>query len=83
MPKRALIRVVRSPDGQVSIDPKGKSSGRGAYLCPRPECFGTPRARPAVARALEVEVSVEQWAALDGDLRRLAAERGVGAVPPA
>ncbi|MDR2665263.1 MAG: YlxR family protein, partial [Oscillospiraceae bacterium] len=32
-PKRELIRVVRSPEGVVSLDPKGKSPGRGAYLC--------------------------------------------------
>lgn len=38
-PKKELIRVVRSPDGDVSIDPTGRKNGRGAYLDPRPECL--------------------------------------------
>lgn len=38
-PKHELIRVVRDPDLNVSIDFKGKKSGRGVYLCPSPECF--------------------------------------------
>ena len=37
--KRELIRVVRSPEGQVSLDFGGKMNGRGAYLCPDPECL--------------------------------------------
>lgn len=38
-PKKELIRVVRSPEGEVSIDPTGKQNGRGAYIDPRPECL--------------------------------------------
>ncbi len=38
-PKQELIRVVRDPDGNVSIDFKGKKSGRGAYICPSVDCF--------------------------------------------
>ena len=34
-PKRELIRVVRSPEGEISLDFKGKASGRGAYVCPK------------------------------------------------
>ncbi|MBE6606438.1 MAG: YlxR family protein [Ruminococcaceae bacterium] len=37
--KQELIRVVRDPDGNVSIDFKGKKSGRGAYICPSVDCF--------------------------------------------
>ena len=37
--KRELIRVVRDPDGVVSVDFKGKKSGRGAYICPSVSCF--------------------------------------------
>ena len=38
-PKRELIRIVRSPDGEVAVDPTGKKSGRGAYICPRIVCL--------------------------------------------
>ena len=38
-PKGKLLRIVRSPAGEISIDPTGKAAGRGAYLCPRWECF--------------------------------------------
>jgi predicted RNA-binding protein YlxR (DUF448 family) len=37
-PKRELIRVVRTPAGEVRVDPTGKVSGRGAYICPTAEC---------------------------------------------
>ena len=38
-PKRELIRVVRSPEGAISLDFKGKASGRGAYVCPEMACL--------------------------------------------
>ena len=37
--KRMLIRIVRSPDGDYAVDSTGKKNGRGAYLCPSPECL--------------------------------------------
>jgi predicted RNA-binding protein YlxR (DUF448 family) len=48
-PKRELIRVVRSPEGEISLDFKGKLSGRGAYICPDPQCLE----KAVKARALE------------------------------
>ena len=41
--KKALIRVVRSPEGTISLDFKGKLPGRGAYVCPNPECLKKAR----------------------------------------
>ncbi|MHB0875059.1 MAG: RNase P modulator RnpM [Anaerolineae bacterium] len=76
LPKRSLIRVVRSPEGRVSIDGRGKAAGRGAYVCPRAECFSSARARASLCRALEIDISVEDWAALSPDLLKLAQERG-------
>lgn len=38
-PKKELIRVVRTPQGEVDLDPTGKKPGRGAYLCPRADCL--------------------------------------------
>jgi len=48
-PKRELIRVVRSPEGEISLDFKGKANGRGAYVCPNGGCL----AKAVKARALE------------------------------
>ena len=41
-PKKELIRVVRSPEGQISLDFKGKASGRGAYICHDSQCLKKP-----------------------------------------
>ena len=38
-PKKEMIRIVRSPEGEFSVDRTGKKSGRGAYLCEKRECF--------------------------------------------
>lgn len=55
-PKKGLIRVVRKPDGSVSIDPTGKAPGRGAYLCASMECLREAKKRKALFRCLKVEI---------------------------
>ena len=51
-PKKTLIRIVRSPDGIVTIDRTGKKPGRGAYLCLDMECIEKARKKNSLARAL-------------------------------
>lgn len=55
--KRALVRVVRTPEGAVQVDPTGKRNGRGAYLHSSRACWDTALARKALQRALKVEIS--------------------------
>lgn len=55
-PKRALVRVVRTPEGSVVVDPTGKRSGRGAYLCPSLDCLRLAERRGSLARALATSV---------------------------
>ena len=55
-PTPDLIRVVRAPDGAISLDARGKAAGRGAYLCGRPECLKKARKSRAIERALSVTV---------------------------
>lgn len=74
------MRLVRTPEGTVVLDPRGKASGRGAYLCGRVECFTAKRAREAVARALKVSLGEDEWSALTDDLRQLASERSSSTV---
>jgi len=57
MPKKELIRVVRTPDEEVLIDLTGKKSGRGAYLCGKVSCFTLAKKSKALDRALKQSVS--------------------------
>ncbi|MBQ8620859.1 MAG: YlxR family protein [Oscillospiraceae bacterium] len=57
--KRELIRVVRQPDGAVRLDFSGKLNGRGAYLCPDPECLKKAIRSKALDRSLEVQIPQE------------------------
>ena len=64
-PKRALIRIVRSASGQVAIDPTGKASGRGAYLCPRRNCWQTGLRKDVLVRALKTVLAPQDRVALE------------------
>ena len=66
--KRELIRVVRSPEGGISLDFKGKKPGRGAYLCPDLECLKRARKSRALERALEVSIPAEVYDAMEAEL---------------
>ncbi len=67
-PKRELVRIVRSPEGVVSVDQKGKAPGRGMYICPDPECLRKAVRAKAIQRSLDVEVSPELMEALAAEL---------------
>jgi len=55
-PKRELIRAVRSPEGEVSLDSTGKKPGRGAYVCRNAECLKRAVKSKALSRAFGVEI---------------------------
>lgn len=63
-PKRELIRVVRSPEGEISLDFKGKKPGRGAYLCPDPACLNRAKKSKGLERALDTAIPEEVYAGL-------------------
>ena len=67
--KRDLIRVVRSPEGELSLDFRGKKPGRGAYLCPSPDCLAQARKKRAVERALSSPMPPEVWDALEAQMK--------------
>jgi predicted RNA-binding protein YlxR (DUF448 family) len=54
--KRALVRVVRTPEGDVHVDPSGKANGRGAYVCLAPGCFDSAVAKRRFDGALRVNL---------------------------
>jgi predicted RNA-binding protein YlxR (DUF448 family) len=57
--KRELIRVVRTPDGTVAVDPTGKRSGRGAYICPQEDCLVKAVKARRLERALRTSIAPE------------------------
>ena len=67
-PKKELIRVVRSPEGEVSLDFHGKKNGRGAYVCPNMECLKKAIRSKALDRSLEVSIPEEIYAQLEREM---------------
>lgn len=68
-PKGELIRVVRSPEGDISLDFRGKKPGRGAYLCPDPNCLARARKGSAIERAFSAQVDPEVYQALEEQMK--------------
>ena len=66
--KRDLIRVVRTPEGEVSLDFGGKMNGRGAYLCPDPACLKKAIRSKALDRSLEVAIPQEVYDRLEKEM---------------
>jgi uncharacterized protein len=64
-PKRQLIRVVRTPDGEVQLDVIGKKAGRGAYICGEVTCFQLARKQKSFDRALKQSVHQDVYAQLE------------------
>ena len=72
--KRELIRIVRTPEGETLIDPTGKKSGRGAYVCRSPECLKRAIKQKQLERQLQVSLTNEVNEALMAEMNRLASE---------
>ena len=66
--KRAMIRVVRTPQGNVTLDFSGKLNGRGAYICPNPDCLKKALRSKALDRSLEVTIPEEVYARLEKEM---------------
>lgn len=71
LPKKELLRIVRTPEGTVKIDLTGKANGRGAYLAKTVEAVEVAQKRGALARALECEIP----ASLYDEIRSLVGEK--------
>jgi len=59
--KKELVRIVRSPEGEVSVDLTGKKPGRGAYICPNEECLNKVVKSKRLERSLEISISAEVY----------------------
>lgn len=66
--KRSLLRVVKSPEGEVSLDLTGKKPGRGAYVCRNPECLKKARKRRAFERVFQMQISDEVFSGMEEEM---------------
>ena len=67
-PKRELVRVVKTPEGEIRIDATGKLNGRGAYICKSKECLSKAIKTNALSRAFETRVHEEIYDTLETEL---------------
>ncbi len=66
--KREMIRVVRTPEGSVSLDFSGKQNGRGAYICPNPDCLKKAIRSKSLERSLETAIPETVYARLEKEM---------------
>ena len=81
-PKKELMRVVRAPDGSVSLDFTGKKPGRGAYLCPSSRCFRKARKAGRLASALDTAIPEELYNILESEIALSEKEADTGKGEP-
>lgn len=68
-PKKELVRVVRTPEGEVVLDLTGKKSGRGAYVCPRLDCLKKARKARRFERSLECAIPEEVYDRMEREMK--------------
>ena len=61
LPKKSLVRIVRSPEGEYAVDATGKLPGRGAYICPKAECFEKAQKSRGLERSFKGKVPQEVY----------------------
>ena len=66
--KRELIRVVKSPEGEIALDFRGKKPGRGAYVCPNAECLKKARKSRSLERAFSAAIPPKVYDALEQEM---------------
>ena len=66
--KRELVRIVKTPEGEIVLDTTGKKSGRGAYVCRNPECLRKARKSRALERTFETAIPAEVYDALEAQM---------------
>ena len=67
-PKKELVRVVKSPEGEISMDLTGKKSGRGAYVCRDIKCLTAAIKAKRLERAFECSIPKEVYERLEGEM---------------
>lgn len=68
-PKKELVRVVRSPEGEISLDLTGKKNGRGAYICRSTDCLAKARKSGRIAKSFACAIPDEVYDTLEEEMR--------------
>lgn len=68
-PKNELIRIVKSPEGEISIDKTGKKSGRGAYICPKKECLKLAEKSRRIEKSFSCRIDAAVYEELENELK--------------
>lgn len=67
-PKKELIRVLKTPEGEVILDKVGKKNGRGAYLCNSQDCFAAAKKSKGLERSLQIKIPAEVYEMLEKEM---------------
>lgn len=67
-PKKELLRVLRTPEGEIVLDFTGKKSGRGAYICYDVKCLKKARKSKRIDKSLETEIPEDIYDKMESEL---------------
>ena len=70
-PKREMVRVVKTPEGEIKLDTTGKLNGRGAYVCPKAECLKKVQKQNALSHTFSMKIEPEIYEGLESELKKL------------
>lgn len=71
LPKRDMVRIVKTPEGNILLDTTGKKSGRGAYICPKVECIEKAQKSKRLERVFSCKVPQEVYEVLKDGLTKV------------
>ena len=69
-PKRDMVRIVKSPEGDISLDKTGKKSGRGAYICPKLECLNKVQKNRRIEKVFSCSIPEEVYEVMKNELSK-------------
>ena len=70
-PKKELLRVIKTQEGEISLDATGKKNGRGAYICKASDCLKKAIKNKGLERSLKVQIPEEVYEKLTKELENL------------
>lgn len=69
--KKAMIRILKDGENQITIDITGRKNGRGAYICPSMDCFGKAVKNKGLERSLKMAIPKDVYAALEKEMEQI------------
>lgn len=79
-PKREMLRIVRTPEGEFTVDVTGRKNGRGCYICPNAECMEITCKQKKLAKGFEMSIGQDIYDKLKEEFKACLVQTGGGAV---